>query len=193
MEKEACVIHVFQVNADRRGSMKKKFTYSLWATLIFIWLSSLSFAVEQPDGFMGMKWGESIERCKEKGLFVNIRKEQGNFITVIGKDSSIGKIGVKVDYFFYKNKFYRAFAKFLIDDDVNSLILYLKDRCGEPKSTETSTNAKDQLIGLEYEWEIRDVMIGLMYDAVKKEGILYYVYKPLFEEAKSEVKEKKAD
>jgi len=32
-----------------------------------------------------------------------------------------------------------------------------------------------------------------MYDAVKKEGILYYVHKPLFEEAKSEVKEKKAD
>ena len=186
-------IHVVQVNPDSGGSMKKIIIYSLLTILIFTWFISLSLAVEQPDGFVGMKWGESIERCKEKGLFLKMRKEQGNFITVVGKDSSIGKIGVRVDYFFYKNKFYRAFAKFLIEDDVNSLILNLKERCGEPKSTETSTDAKDQMISLEYEWEIRDVMIGLMYDAVKKEGILYYVYKPLFEEAKSEGKEKKGD
>ena len=193
MGKEACAIHVVQVNADSGGSMKKKFTYCLWVTLIFIWLSSLSFAVEQPNGFMGMKWGESIGRCKEKGLFLKIRKEQGNFITVVGKDSSIGKIRVGVDYFFYKNKMYSVITKFLSENDFNSLTLLLKEKYGEPKSTETSTDIKDQLIGVEYEWAVRDVMIGLMYDAVKKEGLIYHTYKPFYDEAKSGRKEKKGD
>jgi len=173
--------------------MKKTFTYSLWTILMFAGLISLSFAVEQPDGFMGMKWGESIERCKEKGLFLKIRKEQYNFAIVVGKDSSIGKIGVGVDYFFYKNKLYSVITKFLSENDFNSLTLLLKEKYGEPKSTETSTNIKDQLIGVEYEWEIRDVMIGLMYDAAKKEGILYHAYKPLYEEAKNRGKGKKED
>ena len=173
--------------------MKKIITYSLWTILIFAWLISLSFAVEQPDGFMGMKWGESIERCKEKGLFVKIRMEKGNFAIVVGKDSSIGKIGLGVDYFFYKNKLYSVFTKFLGGNDFNSLTLLLKEKYGEPKATETATNVEDQLVSVEYEWEMRDVMIGLKYNAVKKDGILYHAYKPLYEEAKSRGKGKKED
>jgi len=193
MGKEANGVKIIEINTGSGGSMKNKFTYSLWTILMFAGLISLSSAVEQPDGFMGMKWGESIERCKEKGLFLKIRKEQYNFAIVVGKDSSIGKIGVGVDYFFYKNKLYSVITKFLNENGFNSLTLLLKEKYGEPKSTETSTNIKDQLIGVEYEWEIREVMIGLMYDAVKKEGILYHAYKPLYEEAKSRGKGKKED
>jgi len=172
-------------------TMKGIITYSLWTILILAWLISLSFAVEQPDGFMGMKWGESIEQCKEKGSFVKIRMEKGYVIIVVGKDSSIGKIGVGVHYFFYKNKLYSVFTKFLGENDFHSLILLLKEKYGEPKSTETATNIKDQLIGVEHEWEVRDVMIGIKYNGTKKEGILYYTYKPLYEEAKSGEKGKK--
>jgi len=191
MEKEVNAIKVVKVKTDSRGYMKGIITYSLWTILIFVWLISLSLAVEQPNGFMGMKWGESIEQCKKKGLFVKIRMEQGNVTMVVGKDSSIGKIGVGVHYFFYKNKLYSVFTKFLSENDFNSLILLLKEKYGEPKSTETSTNIKDQLVGMEHAWEMRDVIIGIKYNGIKKEGILYYTYKPLYEEAKSGEKGRK--
>jgi hypothetical protein len=41
------------------------------------------------------------------------------------------------------------------------------------------------LIEREHQWEVRDVMIGIKYYGTKKEGILYYIHKPLYEEAKS--------
>jgi hypothetical protein len=54
---------VVKVKTDSGGHMNGIITYSLWTILILSWLISLSFAVEQPDGFMAMKWGESIEQC----------------------------------------------------------------------------------------------------------------------------------
>jgi len=64
MGREVNAIKVLKVKTDSRGSMKGMMTYSLWTILIFVWRNSLSFAVEQPDGFMGMKWGESIEQYR---------------------------------------------------------------------------------------------------------------------------------
>jgi len=137
------------------------------------------WGAKQPDGFMGMKWGESIEQCKEKGLFVKIGPTGDNVTMVIGKGSMIGDIGVEVHYFFYKNKLVAVAAQFDGEKDFNSLLMALKEKYGEPKSEGPLNNGYGAKIGIKINWELSNVAINIKYILIGGDGRLTYSYKPI--------------
>jgi hypothetical protein len=174
----------------RRGDHMKLLLVKLVVVLIGLAIFGYMevWGAEQPDGFMGMRWGESIEQCKEKGLFVEIveRWVKDNITIVIGKGSSIGEIGVGVNYFFYNNKLFTVDAKFWGESDFGSLKSALIDKYGKSESIESLKNVYGGVVGIELKWEMPKVFINCKYNLVKKEGTLSYVYKPLLAEGRKE-------
>lgn len=162
--------------------------------VIFITVIILEYGkvlgAEEPDGFMGMKWGESIEQCKKKELFVKEELVKGNLIKVIGKGSSIGEIGVEVFYFFYKDKLYSVTAKFYGEEDFESLSIALKDKYGKPKLEEPLKNIYNNKIGSRFMWEMPNVIIDFSFNFLKGVGELNYSYKPIMKKQIPEIEDK---
>jgi hypothetical protein len=184
----AMVIWLLIKGGDQMKSLSVKLGVILIGITIFGYAEV--WGVDQPGGFMGMKWGESIEQCKEKGLAVDIGKTKDNTTDVLGKGSSIEEIGVGVNYSFYKNKLYFVTASIWGDKDFNSLKFALTDKYGKPKSSEPLKNIYGHSIGVKLQWDISDVIIELQYNSAKNEGNLSYAYKPfLAEQAKDMGKE----
>ncbi len=154
--------------------------------IVFIGLIILGCVHErraiEPHGFMGMKWGESIKQCKERGLCLKVVPWEDNVTRATGVESSIGYIVVKVEYFFGQNKLGAVTAQFNGEKEFDYLLLALKGEYGEPKSEEPLNNIYGARIGTQTNWEISNVAINLRYSLVSGDGRLTYSYKPILRE-----------
>jgi hypothetical protein len=101
---------------------------------------------------------------------------------VIGMGSSIGDIGVKVEYFFGYNKLGAVTAQFIGKKDFDSLLMATKEKYGEPKSEEPLKNIYGNEIGIQINWEMSNVAINIKYNLISGEGRLTYSYKPILRE-----------
>jgi hypothetical protein len=113
---------------------------------------------------------------------VAIGPTKDNVTMVIGMGSSIGDIGVKVEYFFGYNKLGAVIAQFIGKKDFDSLLMASKEKYGEPKSEEPLKNIYGNEIGIQINWEMSNVAINIKYNLISGEGRLTYSYKPILGE-----------
>jgi len=103
-------------------------------TLFFVLLSSTPlFAFQnEPDGFRGIKWGSETEKQKDLQHLVRDRNDVKAYQRTNEK-LKIGDVTIKeINYFFYKNKFYKSVV-YYTDTDSSELERNLSSVYGSGK------------------------------------------------------------
>ena len=155
----------------------------------------VALASEEPDGFLGFKWGSSIdEYCKLR----NPSPSEYGYSSTECRDrftmdyqtknervgtrllKSVG--GVKVEYvryYFKNNKFYQAAVEYLYHKNHIILKEALTQKYGTPRAQPIILEPKSKPIGEECNWTIKSVHIRLVYGFRESEGTLLYTYLPI--------------
>lgn len=154
-----------------------------------------------PDGFVGLKWGHSLEKMKEEMLIDRVKvdgKNPNRVMAVIDiskfrpfPDLDISLIGLD----FYKDKLYAGIMFLKNYEDWNLLSKTIKEKYGDP-STEEMKNVYGKSIGIILKWEF-GVGVGTInakFNQPKKEGMVHYFFPPkeLMNEFSSQDKEERS-
>jgi hypothetical protein len=183
------------------------------ATLIiisFLVASNIVWAQKAPDGFLGIKWGTTLEEFKKTAIFTECSIKQygdtylaGNtFFSACGEWEKIGDAPVTKYHFVFsksdsqafesshlsRDEFYLAFVQFPKSSSFDVFLKALTEKYGKPKAAEPlvlkiNPNAK---VGMAYMWAVENkVIIDLRYDDMKEAGIngtLSYTYIPILDQ-----------
>ena len=155
----------------------------------------IALASDEPDGFLGFKWGSSIEEyCKLK----NPSPSEYGYSSTECRDrftkeyeaknervgtrllKSVG--GVKVEYvryYFKNNKFYQAGVEYFYHKNYMILKEALTQKYGTTKVKPIILEPKSKPVGEECNWTIKSVHIKLVYGFRENEGTLLYTYLPI--------------
>ena len=155
----------------------------------------VALASEEPDGFLGFKWGASIkEFCKLRdpspaelsysstGCRERFTRDYETHNEREGHRSLKSVGGVKVEfvrYYFKNNKFYRVSADYR---NMKNHLLFkeaLTQKYGAPKVDLVRLKPKTEPIAEECKWILRSVSIRLLYASQQGEGSLVYTYLPI--------------
>lgn len=152
---------------------------------------------EEPDGFLGFKWGASIEEfCKLKdpspselsysssstGCRERFTRDYKTHNEREGHRSLQSVGGAKVEfarYYFKNNKFYRVSVDYRNIE--NHLIFKeaLTQKYGNPKVDLIRLKPKTEPVAEECKWMLRTVQIRLVYASQEGGGSLIYTYLPI--------------
>jgi hypothetical protein len=136
------------------------------SVICFVLLSCLAFAeTNEPEGIMGMKWGQTIQEFKEKGMIDEVmsnKPSETGKCNLLAKDRRIGEISpVMILFGFYDNKFGSAYISFKQLEQYKAFRNALSDKYGKPIDVEEMKNYKGHSIGERCKWEFENVMLSI--------------------------------
>jgi hypothetical protein len=156
--------------------------------LITVVLSSI-IAISQskniPDGFIGLKWGHSLDKMREEMLLYRVNIDDKN------PDKALAVVDLKrfnpfpdlkinaVILNFYKDKLYGGMIMVKDYKDWNLLSKTMKEKYGDPSSEEMK-NVYGKTIGIILKWDF-GVGIGMItskFNQLKNEGTIHYTFPP---------------
>jgi len=148
-------------------------------------LAAISHSGDIPDGFIGLKWGHSLEKMKEEQLLYSVKaidKNPDRVIALINlkkfnpfPDLKIGTIGLN----FYKDKLYGGIVYVTAYKDWNLLSKTLKEKYGDP-SIEDMKNVYGKSIGTTLKWDFGTGVgrVASSFNQLKNEGKIHYFFPP---------------
>jgi hypothetical protein len=152
--------------------MKNKYgiNLALLGVMIFLFPSLLFAFQNEPDNFRGIRWGVNITELHDMRL-----DEVNGDAKYYVKENDKMKIGdadiKKVDYAFYKGRFYSVQIRFS-----NSLnFSKIKETFFQLYGSAYRPNRFME----DYWWDGSNVIIELKYNEISEEGIAIYMFKPI--------------
>ncbi|MGD0915707.1 MAG: hypothetical protein ABSB22_04525 [Thermodesulfobacteriota bacterium] len=168
--------------------MSRKMKRILMLALIMVLLLSTILTSQSkniPDGFIGLKWGYSLNKMREEMVLssVDIDKKNPDKVTaIIDQDRfnpfpDLNITGIALG--FYKDKLYSGTIVISKYEDWNFLIKTIKDKYGDP-STEEMKNVYGNSIGIVMTWSfgIGGGVITAGFNQAKEEGYISYYFPP---------------
>jgi hypothetical protein len=140
----------------------------------------VSGEVQGPDGFLGMKWGESFDECKRRDLCVDHSASSGAVPGTdrVGNGKTQDVNSVRFNYVmwgFKDDKCVWGQGIFGSSADFPALERALTEKYGEPIESNDLRNANNQKIGVSHKWKTRNSIVELRFNRRANEGELFYV------------------
>jgi hypothetical protein len=158
----------------------------LLAMVLGLLVSGLPFSVlaaDMPDGFIGLKWGHSLDKMRDEGLFDRVIINDKN------PDKQVAWVSTKrfnplpnlkeygIILYFYKDKLYAGSIMIKKYRDWNLLTEAIIEKYGTPFAKEMK-NVNGNKIGIILDWSFKNGIISATYNQPKEEGSIYYSFPP---------------
>ena len=164
--------------------MKRTFILVL-TMVVLLSLISISQSKSIPDGFIGLKWGHSLDKMREEKLLYSIKVEDYDpdritAIVDLRKFNPFPELSIKgIALTFYKDKLYGGSIMLENFKDWDFLSRTLKEKYGDPL-IEKMKNAYGNSIGIILIWNfgIGKGVITARFNQVKEEGDISYDFSP---------------
>jgi len=154
-------------------------------TVVLLTLITTSLSKSIPDGFIGLKWGHSLDKMREEMLLDRVNIDDKNpdvamaFINLnrLNPFPDLKRTGIGLN--FYKDKLYGGVIMLTNYKDWNLLSNAIKEKYGD-FSTEEMKNVYGKRIGIKLKWDF-GIGIGIItseFNQVKDEGTISYFFPP---------------
>jgi hypothetical protein len=176
----------------------KKIVILLAMVMVLGSLIATSQSKSIPDGFIGLKWGHSLDKMREEMLLYSVKIDDKN------PDKAMAIVDLKrfnpfpdlringIALSFYKDKLYSGTIIVKNPKDWDFLSKTIKEKYGDP-SAEDMKNVYGNKIGIILKWDF-GIGIGIItsrFNQAKGEGTISYNFPPkeLIDEFSSQEKE----
>jgi hypothetical protein len=147
--------------------MKSKLIVN-WAALVTLGLAFGMNAFADTDGFRGLKWGTDFETVKNDMNYAGTDRNNEGTKIYTKKDDELRIGGAKlegIEYYFWQDKFSSVYIKFKGDSNFSALKNAAFEKFGPGKKTSRFME--------DYMWPGEITGMGLKYDQIGSEGMLY--------------------